>query len=67
MKNKIFRILGEIILILMGVILLISLPNNEVSKSLAIGLITGGITAILFEGIVKDEFVNELKTICTHL
>lgn len=61
MKDRKVRILGELIIILTGVVLLLLFEQNSLIKSVGIGLVTAGIASLLFEGILKEEFINELK------
>lgn len=60
MQHRTLRILGEIIVLLIGCLLLV-LFRNELVKNVAVGLITAGITAVIFEGILKDEVLGQLR------
>ena len=61
MQRRMVRILCEIIVLLIGCLLLF-LFQNELIKNVAVGLITAGITAVIFEGILKDEVLDQLRT-----
>ena len=60
MRRRTVRILSEVIVLLVGCLLFVLL-DNELVRNVAAGLITAGITAVIFEGVLKDEVLGELR------